>query len=153
MKNSQEELVLRTDRLAIFGLHLIEIEISSDISLLEDLDHLFNEADISVFPVFKDVVYCLPKVFPGEWELKNDEVVWNEKPEQSALTSIVEFFQIEQSLFLHLMVPHSQLPEYFGGEEIDKKASAKTIGYNFLEAIFCLCYLPLMQPSILHSKN
>ena len=154
MKNSNEELVLRTDRLTLFALHLFQIENSGQICLLEDFDHLYNESEISVFPTFKAVINCLPEVFPGEWVInKEEEIVWTEKPEQCTLTSIIHFFQIDRSLFIHMLVPHGQLPEHFGGEEIDKKSSLKTLGQNILEAIFCLCYLPLLQTSSMLSKN
>lgn len=146
MRNPDVGLVFRTDRLTLFAHYLKNLKFSLKITLLEDLDFLFHDEEISVFPVFEDVIRCIPKLFK-DWSINSEEeVIWNQKPNQCTLTSIIEFFGVERALFIHLFVPYGQVTSEFSGYEITKKSSAKDISKNIFRIILLRHYIK-QQPS------
>ncbi|HWY33006.1 MAG TPA: hypothetical protein VNX68_00075 [Nitrosopumilaceae archaeon] len=133
MKNQINE-----ERLKRLAVHLIkgkqtcnflttipEKEIVGGAESEEELIPLIMTPFFELVHLFRKEFYYDEKVMP----------IWVEDENQDTISSVMGFFGLNQHMFRHLFCPGEQMPEIFGGQELESGFSSKKIGENILELI------------------
>lgn len=83
----------------------------------------------------------LPIIYAGEWYYdKLYMPVYKENKEQETISSVIEFFGINQNIFNHIWSPGAQMPEVYGGKKLKPHPSLQDVASNILDLVEVLKY-------------
>lgn len=95
----------------------------------------------SLQPLFFLPIMELPQIFHRDWYYDaNYMPIYRDNKEKETISSVINYFGINKSIFLHLFSKGRQRPEIWGGTELSAKPTIPELVNNIEELINRLHY-------------
>jgi hypothetical protein len=117
----------RTDLLRELALHLVSNKRGH-----KKFDFSTINNDINICGSAGCALGELPILYPNDWIFKNEVVYLIKDSNYSSFSDASKFFNIYESLSMHLFCPMCQDTELYGGQYLNRHGTAKEVSDNIL---------------------